>query len=147
MNAVVAPEARKLDQRDANAILARNITGRIAFAINEEIEILPVSYVHSGQTIYLRSSVDGRIARTDPGGTRVGFEVDEIHSTRKWRSVVVHGTMFRLERDTEQEEWMRGVGKLRRLMPDALRDHDEPGARSALFRIVIDDLSGRAMGS
>jgi nitroimidazol reductase NimA-like FMN-containing flavoprotein (pyridoxamine 5'-phosphate oxidase superfamily) len=145
MEPSTAFESRHLDRRDVNSILARNITGRIAFATGREIEILPVTYVHAGNEIYLRSSASGRIATTNPSGTRVGFEVDEIQSTQRWRSVVVHGTMFRVERETEYEEWMRGVGKLRRLMPDALRDADNLGHRSMLFRIVIDDATGRAM--
>ena len=125
MNMVDAPEIRELDQRDVHALLARHITGRIGFVLNDEVEIRPVSYVYAEDFIYLRSSATALLAGTDPGGTRVGFEVDEIQSTTLWRSVVVRGTLFRISRETEHEEWMRAVGRLRRLMPEALREEDE----------------------
>jgi nitroimidazol reductase NimA-like FMN-containing flavoprotein (pyridoxamine 5'-phosphate oxidase superfamily) len=143
---VDAPEIRELDARDVHALLARNITGRIGFVVNDEVEIRPVSYVYAEDFIYLRSSATALLTGTDPGGTRVGFEVDEIQSTTCWRSVVVRGTLFRLSRDSEHEEWMRAVGKLRRLMPEALREEDRLGHRTEIFRILIREATGRAMG-
>lgn len=139
-------DLRDLGERDIHAILARNITGRIAFLMDGEIEIRPVSYVYSGEFIYLRSSATASLAGTDPEGTAVGFEVDEIHATNRWRSVVIRGTLFHIRRETEQEEWMKAVGKLRRLMPEALRDDDRLSHRNELFRILIRDATGRAMG-
>lgn len=139
-------EIHALEDRDVHAILARNITGRIAFAVDGEIEIRPVSYVHADGFIYLRSTPYGTIAMTDPAGAPVGFEVDEIHSMTRWRSVVIKGTLFRLSRGAEQEEWLKAVGKLRRLMPQALRADDYARDRSELFRILIREATGRAMG-
>src|SRR5690606_10236293 len=86
-------DLRDLGERDIHAILARNTTGRIAFLMDGEIEIRPVSYVYSGEFIYLRSSATASLAGTDPEGTVVGFEVDEIHATNRWRSVVIRGTL------------------------------------------------------
>jgi nitroimidazol reductase NimA-like FMN-containing flavoprotein (pyridoxamine 5'-phosphate oxidase superfamily) len=146
MSSLATTEAQVLDERDVSALLARNITGRIAFELDGEIEILPVSYVYADDTIYLRSSGTGRLAGTDPAGARVAFEVDEIHSTNKWRSVVVRGTLLRIDREGQHEEWMRAVGRLRRLMPDALRETDFAGYRNTLFRILVRNASGRAMG-
>ena len=139
-------EVRALDERDVHAILARNITGRIGFLRDGEIEIRPVSYVYADGAIYLRSSSTASLAATDPEGTVVGFEVDEIHSTSRWSSVVVRGTLFRIRRSVEQEAWMRAVGKLRRLMPHALRSDDRVPQRSEVFRITIREATGRAMG-
>lgn len=138
--------ARELGSRDIHAVLARNITGRIAFLMDGEIEIRPVSYVYADGFIYLRSAGTAALAATDPDGTVVGFEVDEIHSTSRWTSVVVRGTLFRLRRSSEQEAWMLAVGKLRRLMPQALRNEDSVPQRSEVFRIAIRQATGRAMG-
>ncbi|HEX6970701.1 MAG TPA: pyridoxamine 5'-phosphate oxidase family protein, partial [Limnochordia bacterium] len=71
------PEARELERRDVCAILARNITGRIAFARNGEIEIRPIRYVYADGSLYLRSAPDTALSEIGPHGTRVGFEVDE----------------------------------------------------------------------
>jgi nitroimidazol reductase NimA-like FMN-containing flavoprotein (pyridoxamine 5'-phosphate oxidase superfamily) len=146
MNMLETSEVQVLDERDIHAILARNITGRVAFEVDGEIEILPVSYVFGDDFIYLRSTGTGRLAATGAAGKKVGFEVDEIQSTNRWRSVVVHGTLLRIDKEGEQEEWMRAIGKLRRLMPDALRESDFAGYRNTLFRILVRNASGRAMG-
>lgn len=138
-------EARELEDRDVQAILARNITGRIAFNLDGEIEIRPVSYVYADGTIYLRSAATASLALTDPDGTVVGFEVDEIHSMSRWSSIVVRGTLFRISRSEEQEAWMQGVARLRRLIPEALRSDDRLAHRSEIFRIVIRQATGRAM--
>lgn len=139
-------EVRELDARDVHAILARNITGRIAFLNDGEIEIRPVSYVYADGFIYLRSASTATLAATNPEGTVVGFEVDEIHATNRWSSVVVRGTLFRIRRMAEQEAWLQAVGKLRRLIPEALRSDDRTPYRSELFRIAIRQATGRAMG-
>ena len=102
MNVLAPLEVQVLDERDIHAILARNITGRVAFEADGEIEILPVSYVFADDFIYLRSTGTGRLAATDPVGKRVGFEVDEIHATNRWRSVVVHATLLRIDKEGEQ---------------------------------------------
>lgn len=146
MITVEPAEMKELEARDVHAILARNITGRIGFVRDGEIEIRPVSYVFTDDFIYLRSAATAALAETDPEGTVVGFEVDEIHSTSRWRSVVVRGTLFRIQREVEHEEWMRAVGKLRRLMPQAMRDEDAMSHRSEIFRILIRQATGRAMG-
>lgn len=139
------PSVLQLDDRDIQAILARNITGRIAFVKDGEIEIRPVTYVYSGDSIYLRSAGSGALAATDPEGAVVGFEVDEIHTTRRWRSVVIRGTLFRVSRDRQHEQWMRALWALRRLSPDILRQDDPAAHRDEIFRILIREATGRAM--
>lgn len=139
------PSILRLDDRDVQAILARNITGRIAFVNDGEIEIRPVTYAHSGDSIYLRSSPEGVLAAIEPEGAVVGFEVDEIHSTRRWRSVVIRGTLFRLSPNRQHEQWMRGLWALRRLSPEVLRQGDPAAHRDEIFRLLIRQATGRAM--
>lgn len=140
------PEVRTLGTSDVRAVLARNILGRIAFQMNGEIEIRPLSYVYGEGSIYLRGSATAKLSAMDPGGVAVGFEVDEIQSMLHWITVVVRGTLFRLRRAEEPEEWSRAVTRLRRLMPAALREQDELPHRSEIFRLLIRDATGRAMG-
>ena len=146
MITVTMPEARDLEERDVQAILARNITGRIAFLYEGEIEIRPIRYTYGDGSIYLRSAPDAALSAVDPEGARVGFEVDEIHTTQRWRSVVVRGTLFRIRREEEMEEWMRALGRLRRFVPNAFRLGDNVPERSEIFRLVIRSATGRAMG-
>lgn len=145
MSTVVLPDVVELTDRDIHAILARNITGRIAFVRDGEVEIRPINYVYAANAIYLRSAPSTALSRTPPGGEPVGFEVDEIHSTTCWQSVVVHGTLVRISRDIQYEEWAAAVRQLRRLMPDALREDDPHTQRGEVFRIDLRKASGRGM--
>lgn len=145
MSTAVLPEVIELTDRDIHAILARNITGRIAFVRDGEVEIRPINYVYAANAIYLRSSPSAALSHTPPGGEPVGFEVDEIHSTMKWQSVVVRGTLVRISRQTQFEEWSEAVRQLRRLMPDALREDDPQLQRSEVFRIDLRRATGRGM--
>lgn len=145
MSTALLPEVVELTDRDIHAILARNITGRIGFVRNGEVEIRPISYVYSANAIYLRSNPSSALSDTPPGGESVGFEVDEIHSTSCWRSVVVHGTLVRISRRTQDEEWVEAVNQLRRLSPEALREDDPYLQRGEVFRIDIRKASGRGM--
>ena len=146
MQTLQLPEVRTLSPSDVHAILARNIIGRIAFPMSGEIEIRPLSYVYGDGSIYLRSSATAKLSATDPDGTPVGFEVDEIHSMSRWVSVVVRGTLFRLRRAQQPEEWSRAVERLRWLTPVARRDRDQAPHRTEIFRLLIRDATGRAMG-
>ena len=139
------PSVLQLDDRDIHAMLARNITGRIAFVKDGEIEIRPVTYVYSGDSIFLRTAATSALAGIDPEGAVVGFEVGEIHTTRRWRTVVVRGTMFRIARDRQHEQWMRALWALRRLSPQVLKEEDPAAHRDEIFRILIREATGRAM--
>jgi nitroimidazol reductase NimA-like FMN-containing flavoprotein (pyridoxamine 5'-phosphate oxidase superfamily) len=90
----MAPRVRELDDLDIRAILARNLLGRLALFRDGQIDILPLHYVYWEGSIYGRTSPGGKLAAMDPGGTPVAFEVDEVRSMKKWRSVLIHGTFL-----------------------------------------------------
>lgn len=139
-------QVRELDRRDINALLARNFVGRLAFSRGDQIDVLPLSYVYVDGSIYGRTSEGGKLAAMSPSGTDVAFEVDEVQSRTSWRSVLVHGTLLLASADSGREEWMRALGAIRRLDRDALRDNDPAPHRSQIFRILVRDVTGRAMG-
>jgi uncharacterized protein len=143
----IAPlKIRELDQRDINAVLARNLVGRLAWVRDGQIDILPIRYVYADGSIFGRTTAGGKLLAMDPYGTPVAFEVDEVQSTRQWRSVLVHGTFMVPDNDTSREEYMRALGVIRRLDHTALRDDDPNPERRELFRILIHNATGRAMG-
>ena len=139
-------QIRELDQRDINAVLARNLVGRLAWLRDGDIDVLPIRYAYANGSIFGRTGSGGKLLKMDPEGTRVAFEVDEVQSTQRWRSVLVHGTFLLATPDAGREEWLRALGAIRRLEHEALRDDDPTPERRELFRIVIHDASGRAMG-
>ncbi|MBM3886183.1 MAG: pyridoxamine 5'-phosphate oxidase family protein, partial [Gemmatimonadetes bacterium] len=78
---------------------------------------------------------------------RVAFEVDEVDTLFDWRSVVVRGGLYLLRAvgsEVERERYAQGVAAVRRLIPEAFTPDDPTPERAILFRIHVDELSGRA---
>jgi uncharacterized protein len=146
MSTIPAPRFRSLERPEIDEILARNNVGRIAFATENQVDILPVHYVFSDNWIYGRTTPGGRLDRVGEHWRPVAFEVDEIASLFDWRSVVVKGGLYIVRKEGpawEREVWLTGVGLLRKLIPDALRDDDPVPDRTTLFRIAVQDVTGR----
>lgn len=146
MNTPDPPQIRELDQRDIGSILARNTVGRLAFAREEEIDIIPIQYVFRDGAIYGRTAMGGKLNAVNPPGMTVAFEVDEIQSAHNWRSVLAHGTFSLVDRNSGQEEWMTALENVRRLHHTALREGDPSPDRTEIFRIAIHAATGRALG-
>lgn len=140
------PRFRELDRTECLAILQRHFVGRMAFARKDRVDIEPIHYVLDDQWLY---------GRTQPGtklevlthNRWVAFEVDEVDALFDWRSVVVKGGFYILRAEgsaQEQETYRQGLDILRRLVPETLTDADPLPDRAIIFRIHIDELSGRA---
>lgn len=140
------PSFSELSRHDCVELLRRNHVGRIAFTFHDRVDIEPISYVFAEDWLYGRTSPGTKVAtvRHHPW---VAFEVDEIDGRFDWRSVVVHGSMYLLEPDggdRERETYATAVGLLRHVDADALTSGDPTPFRTAIFRIHVDDLVGRA---
>lgn len=142
------PTIRVLDRETINGILQRNSVGRIGYIKNGRMEIRPVHYVFSDGWLYGRTSFgagEGGLGETGRHGKTVVFEVDEVEELFRWRSVVIHGGFYIIQRDNrgEYETWMKALGLLRTLVPETLRRDDPVPDRTELFRIAIEEASGR----
>ena len=140
------PTFRELTRDECVALLDRHQVGRLAFSQRERLDIEPIHYVHLDGWLY---------GRTQPGtklevllhNRWVAFEVDEVDALFEWRSVVVKGGLYLLRpagSDVEQERYAQGVAAVRRLVPEAFTAADPIPERAVLFRIHVDELSGRA---
>jgi nitroimidazol reductase NimA-like FMN-containing flavoprotein (pyridoxamine 5'-phosphate oxidase superfamily) len=140
------PHFRELTREESLALLARNQVGRLAFAHRDRIDIEPLHYTYSDGWLY---------GRTTPGAKLeaiahhrwVAFEVDEIEARFDWRSVVVKGAIYLLRADgsdAERAQYAEGVTRVRAVVPEAFTPDDPLPERAILFRIHIDDLTGRA---
>jgi uncharacterized protein len=137
---------RSLDRAEIDEILSRNHVGRIAFAKGNQVDIVPVHYVYRDDWIYGRTAPGGRIEEAGEHWWPVAFEVDELGDLFDWRSVVVRGGLYTIRSDGadwEREAWLQGVGLLRKLSPDAFREDDPVAFRSTLFRIAVQEATGR----
>jgi nitroimidazol reductase NimA-like FMN-containing flavoprotein (pyridoxamine 5'-phosphate oxidase superfamily) len=142
-----APLLAVLDRFEAcEEILARNSVGRIAFALQDRVSVLPVHYVYDDGWIYGRTSPGGKL-RQILRNRRIAFEVDEHTQVFEWRSVVVRGPFYLIEPGTlpsDRRIHEKAVSLIRRLVPSALGDSDPVPFRDQLFRIRAVEISGRS---
>jgi nitroimidazol reductase NimA-like FMN-containing flavoprotein (pyridoxamine 5'-phosphate oxidase superfamily) len=147
------PTFHALDLAACRKILERNHVGRVAFSFHDRVDIEPIHYVFADNWMYGRSAPGAKLT-TLLHNRWVAFEVDEVKGLFDWRSVVAHGTVYFLdtpstpasERKPEDEAGIAydaAIEHLRRLVPAALRHDDPTPARSVIFRIHANEISGR----
>lgn len=140
------PALRTLEQAECEEVLRRNVVGRLAFALHDRVNIVPIHFVYEAGWIH---------GRTEPGGKlveilrnrRVAFEVDEHDGLFSWRSVVVHGSLYLVDSagdDEAKRVYDHSVRLLRRLLPATMRAGDPVPFRTELFRVQVSEISGRA---
>jgi nitroimidazol reductase NimA-like FMN-containing flavoprotein (pyridoxamine 5'-phosphate oxidase superfamily) len=140
------PGFRTLSREECTAILARNHVGRLAYAVENRVEIKPLNYVHHDGWIYGRTSQGAQLAATSASWAPVAFEVDEVEELFRWRSVVVHGGFYTMPDDSRalhDEEWWQGVLLLRTLIPETFTGDDPVRFRMVLFRLAVQEITGR----
>lgn len=140
------PIFRELDRREIEEILARNNVGRLAFTLHDRVDIQPINYVFDAGWIYGRTSHGTKLS-TIAHHRWVAFEVDEIEGLFQWRSVVVKGAFYLVEPDTsisQDPAFTRGIDLLRSLIPYTFTADDPTPFRNSVFRIHLDEVSGRA---
>lgn len=146
MTSAPMPRFRRLSREESIPILERNHVGRIAYARDGRVDIEPLHYVYADGWIYGRTAPGRKLEATGPCGWPVAFEVDEAEEIFRWRSVVVHGGFYTLTSEgpgPEREERLRAVHLLRTLIPDTFREDDPVPGRTVLFRISVQEVSGR----
>jgi nitroimidazol reductase NimA-like FMN-containing flavoprotein (pyridoxamine 5'-phosphate oxidase superfamily) len=139
------PVIRDLAPDECAAVLARGWVGRIAFTHRDRVDIQPVHYVYDDGWLYGRTSAGSKLEtlRRNPW---VAFEVDEVHAPHDWTSVVVKGSFHRLEEDAAPRERLareHALELLRAVSSHALRPGDPTPWRDVVFRIAIDEVTGR----
>jgi nitroimidazol reductase NimA-like FMN-containing flavoprotein (pyridoxamine 5'-phosphate oxidase superfamily) len=140
------PRFRDLDPKECVALLERQVVGRLAYSMKDRVDIEPIHFVYDDGWLY---------GRTQPGTKLevlthhrwVCVEADEVTGLFDWRSVVVRGGFYLLRgsgSEQEREIYQRGLRIIRQIHPEALTPDDPIPQRAILFRIHIDEISGRA---
>jgi uncharacterized protein len=143
------PHFRELDREEIEAILARNQVGRLGYSRGNQMEIQPVHYVYSDGWLYGRTSYGAKyrtLGETAYQWWPVVFEVDEVEGLFRWRSVLVHGGFHVIQPDGPPDERAareKAVQLLRTLIPETLQANDPVPFRTVLFRIAVQETSGR----
>ena len=138
-------ETRSLDRREAELVLSKHHTGRMAFAFHDRITIELVNYVYADGWIYARIE-QGPALTTLRHHQWVAFEVDELRTIYDWRTVTVHGSVQFLSDDRSSPEWRdfnRATELIRAQVPSVLTAADPMPNRTQIYRIHADELLGR----
>jgi hypothetical protein len=118
----------------------------MAYAYGNRVDVEPLHYVFDGEWLYGRTSRGTKLIVTGEQWWPVAFEVDEVEGLFQWRSVVVHGGFYAIAPDGP--EWReaargRGLELLRTLLPETLAPGDPVPHRKVLFRISLQEVTGR----
>lgn len=149
MSSTTEPHIRQIERSQIDAILARNHVGRLAYERRNRIEIEPIHYVYSDGWLYLRTSRGEKYVTMEQSFYSilpVAFEVDEVEEIFRWRSVVVHGSAYLIPHPRDggdPAEWSAAVRQLRKLLPTAFTDSDPMPLRNLVFRISVQEATGR----
>jgi hypothetical protein len=140
------PRFRDLSKKQIDSFLKGNHVGRIAFSFHDVVDIRPIHYVYEDGWLFGRTSPSDKLV-TLRHHQWVAFEVDEVSGPFDWKSVVAHGTFYRLEAKGSKSDvrlYERGLRSVRTLSPNALTDRDPVPFRTELFGIAVDSMTGRS---
>ena len=140
------PVFRELSREESEALLSRNYVGRLAFSLENWVDIRPLHYVYQDGWIFGRTA-PGEKLQVLRHHMWVAFEVDEISGMLDWESAIARGTFYVLRDEGSEHDLRlhrRGLEAVRKLFPNALTDLDELPFRNELFGISIDSLTGRS---
>jgi len=139
------PSFRALSRAECDALLERNNVGRLAFTFHDRVDIEPVHYIYAAGWLHGRTSPGTKVA-TLLHHPWIAFEVDEVKGLFDWRSVIVHGVVHIPDFDgspSDRAAYSSTLELIRQLVPEALEPDDPTPARQVLFRIHIDEVTGR----
>ena len=146
MNTLERPIFRRLEPDEIHALLARNDVGRIAYMRGTTIDVEPLHYVYADGWLYGRTSRGVKLDARSESWCPVAFEVDEIDGRYQWRSVVIRGGFYTLAPEPtgwERDAWLEAVRVLQLHTPEAFTPDDPTPHRDVVFRIAVQEVSGR----
>ena len=140
------PIIRVLRGDEAQAILARNSVGRIAFSMRDRVDIEPIHYVYEPPWIFGRTSTGAKLL-TLAHNSWCAFETDEVRGLFDWESVVVKGPFSPQNAPAAGWDYDRAVAAVRRMLPSALTEDDPIPHRDIVFGVHASEISGRSSAS
>ena len=140
----------EIDREDCIAILAASRVARLACSKDRQPYVVPIHYAFDDEHLY-SFSMPGQKIEWMRGNPLVCVQVDELTSSRNWRSVVVYGVYEELpdrigskrERD---RAWLLLEKHANWWEPGGLKPTQQPIATASphvFYRIRISRLSGR----
>ena len=137
------PLFKTLRSFQSEDVLVRNNVGRIGFALDGRVQLVPINYVFLNGWIYGRTAAPTYLPRNAP----VTFQVDEHNGTPEWRSVVVQGQLDLVESERAESAlsiFQRLLSSARSLVRPVVAETPSVLFRDQLFAIQAIEISGRA---
>jgi len=127
-----------LSEEECLELLSTRSAGRLAWTLDDDIELMPVTHQVVGHSLVMRIAPNAPMAHIEVG-QRIAFEVDELdEATRTGWDVVAHGTVQSMNSYSDDAAAVAaGAPKLTWA----------PGVRRNVMTISITSLSGRAVSS
>lgn len=113
----------KLNENQIEDLLTKQVTGRLGCHANGITYIVPINYFYRNPYIFAHSAGGQKIdmMRKNP---KVCFQVDEIESVFRWKSVIAWGKFEEITGFDEKQQAMQGL--IHRMMPLADKPTDHP---------------------
>ena len=104
----------ELNEKQIEALLKRQITGRLGCHADGVTYVVPVNYFYRSPNIFAHSANGLKVAmmRKNP---EVCFQVDDIHDIFRWECVIAWGTFVEITDRDEKQQAMQGL--IHRIMP------------------------------
>jgi nitroimidazol reductase NimA-like FMN-containing flavoprotein (pyridoxamine 5'-phosphate oxidase superfamily) len=133
-------------------VLRANQVGRLGYEIDRRVDIEPISYAldESDRLVICMRTSEGSKAIAIRHNQWVAFQVDIVKGPLDWRSVVAHGSVYRVGSGSPAVDdmlYVRTVAALRLVAPGAFGAHDPAPFRRTLLRLHVDSLTGRSAHS
>ncbi len=145
---------KDLSKKECLELLQNNYVGRIAYSASGNSEIVPITYFYDPEH-------DAIISYSGPGSkisamrdnNEVAFQVDEIASLERWKSVMLHGEYEELSGiNAKQQLHMFAEGVKRLLVKKEGRNAKyleefsskvSPDSIPIVYRINISEIKGK----
>jgi uncharacterized protein len=132
---VPAPE--NLTRAQIDELLHEQFVARIGCLANGEVYVVPIIYAYDGEACYVASG-EGRKVELMRASPRVCFEVDR-YEAGSWRSAIAYGRYEELDAAGSE-------AALDLLAARFGRERErQAGPGTVVFRIVLDEVTGRAV--
>lgn len=144
----------KLSEEQIDAVLKENVLGRIGCNDGIKTYVVPVNYAYDGKYIIAHSVMGMKIQmmRKNPS---ICFEVDDMKSFTKWKSVIVWGQYQELADERDRYYAMKlfvermmhvkisATAKLAEIHTSMTHPVMHESIRPIVYRIVIAEKTGR----
>ena len=134
-------------------VLRTQMAGRIGCYAENEIYVVPVTYVYDKGYIYAHSK-EGRKVQMMRKNPNVCIQIDAMENMTNWRSVIIWGQYEELASEKEQKAGMKIM--IDRLIPfltsETVRPSNRPshppqfvekGLKAVVYRIKVTKATGR----